>query len=64
MYQFEPVRCMGGISSKNSPSSWATMPVHPSRMCRFSESALYCVRMKTLRRPELMQLERVMSMMR
>ena len=40
------------------------MPVQPSRTCRFSDSALYWVRMKTLRRPELMQLESVISMIR
>ena len=64
MYQLAPVRCMGGISSKNSPSSCATIPVQPSRICRFRLSALYCVRMYTRRSPELMQFESVMSMMR
>ena len=51
MYQFAPVRCIGGISSKNSPSSCATMPVHPSRMCRFRLSALYCVSTYTAPQP-------------
>src|SRR5580698_7695981 len=64
MYQFALTRCIGGRISMNSPSSCATTLVQPSRMCRFSDSALYCVRMYTRRRSELMQLERVMSMMR
>src|SRR5580698_7566861 len=64
MYQFALTRCIGGRISMNSPSSCATTLVQPSRMCRFSDSALYCVRMYTRRRSELMQLERVISMMR
>src|SRR5579859_4431541 len=64
MYQFALTRCIGGRISMNSPSSCATLPLQPSRMWRFSESALYCVRMYTRRRSELMQFDRVMSMMR
>ena len=63
MYQLSLTRFMGGRISTNSPISRATM-FHPSRMCRFSDSALYCVRIYTRRKSELMQLERVMSMMR
>src|SRR5271170_1799526 len=55
---------IGGRISMNSPSSLATTGPQPSRMWRLSESALYWVRMYTWRRSELMQLERVMSMMR
>ena len=47
----------------NSPSSSETM-FHPIRMCRFSDSDLYCVAMKTRRSPELMQLLSAKSMMR
>jgi len=54
MYQLGSVRCIGGSSSKTRPVPGHNTR-HPSRMCRFSDSALYCVRMKTLRRPELMQ---------
>src|ERR1700728_2190378 len=64
MYQFALTRCIGGRISVNSPNFCATTLVQPSRICRFSDSALYCVRMYTRRRSELMQLERVISMMR
>ncbi len=47
----------------NSPSSSATT-LQPMRMCRLSESDLYCRAMKTLRSPELMQLLSVKSMIR
>ena len=47
----------------NSPSSSATT-LQPMRMCRLSDSDLYCSAMKILRRPELMQLLSVKSMMR
>ena len=63
-YQLLLTRCMGGRISMNSPSSLATTGPQPSRMWRLRESALYCVMMYTLRRFELMQLDRVMSMMR
>ena len=49
--------------STNSPSSSATT-LHPMRMWRLSESDLYCSAMKIRRRPELMQLLSVKSMMR
>ena len=39
----------------NSPSSSETM-FQPMRICRLSESDLYCVAMKMRRKPELMQL--------
>src|SRR5947209_17543967 len=63
-YQLSLTRFIGGSISMNSPSSRATTEPQPSRIWRFSESALYCVRMYTLRRSELMQLESVTSMMR
>src|SRR5438128_12598342 len=47
----------------NSPSSSETM-LQPMRMCRLSESDLYCVAMKIRRNPELMQLLNEKSMMR
>ena len=47
----------------NSPSSSDTT-VQPWRMCRLSDSDLYCVAMKMWRSPELMQLLRMKSMMR
>ena len=47
----------------NSPSSSDTTP-QPCRMCRLSESDLYCVAMKIRRSPELMQLLSGKSMMR
>ena len=47
----------------NSPSSSETT-FQPMRMWRFSESDLYCVAMKMRRRPELMQLLSVKSMIR
>ena len=47
----------------NSPSSSATM-FQPMRMCRLSESDLYCIAMKIRRSPELRQLLSVKSMMR
>src|SRR5260221_2595462 len=37
---------------------------HPMRMCRLSDNDLYCVAMKILRRPELMELLSAKSMMR
>ena len=45
MYQFSLTRFIGGRISMNSPSSRANDVLQPSRMCRFSESALYWVRM-------------------
>ena len=47
----------------NSPSSSDTT-FQPIRMWRLSESDLYCVAMKMRRRPELMQLLSVKSMIR
>ena len=47
----------------NSPSSSDTT-FQPIRMCRLSDSDLYCVAMKIRRSPELMQLLSVKSMMR
>ncbi len=47
----------------NSPSSSATT-LHPMRRCRLSDSDLYWSAMKIRRRPELMQLLSVKSMMR
>jgi len=47
----------------NSPSSSDTM-LHPIRMCRLSDSDLYCVAMKIRRTPELMQLLSAKSMIR
>ena len=47
----------------NSSSSSETM-FQPMRMCRFSDSDLYCVAMNTRRRPELTQFERTKSMIR
>src|SRR5581483_7056407 len=47
----------------NSPSSSETM-LQPIRMCRLSDSDLYCVAMKIRRRPELRQLLRAKSMIR
>src|SRR6516164_7739407 len=47
----------------NSPSSAFTTP-QPLRMWRFSDSDLYCVAMKILRSPELMQLDSVKSTIR
>ena len=64
MYQLSLTRFMGGRISINSPSSRPTTLPQPSRIWRFSDSALYCVRMYTRRRSELMQLDSVMSMMR
>ena len=58
MYQFSLTRFMGGRISMNSPSSRPTTLPQPSRMWRFSDSALYCVRMYTRRRSELMQLDK------
>ena len=43
-YQCSPTRFCGGRISMNSPSSSDTT-LHPMRMCRFSESDLYCVAM-------------------
>ena len=40
------------------------MPVQPSRMCRFSDSALYWVSTYTRRNPELTQFDSVMSIIR
>ena len=37
---------------------------HPMRMCRLSDSDLYCVAMKMRRSPELMQLLSAKSMIR
>src|SRR5580765_5506381 len=62
-YQCSLTRFCGGRISTNSPSSSDTMP-HPMRMWRLSDSDLYCVAMKTRRKPELMQLLRTKSMMR
>ena len=64
MYQFALTRCIGGIISKNSPSSCATIPSSLRGYAGSGDSALYCVRMYTRRRPELMQFDSVMSMMR
>ena len=47
----------------NSPSSSDTT-FHPIRMWRLSDRDLYCVAMKIRRRPELMQLLSVKSMIR
>ncbi len=47
----------------NSPSSSATT-LQPMRRWRLSDSDLYCSAMKMCRRPELMQLLSVKSMMR
>ena len=62
-YQCSPTRFWGGRISMNSPSSSDTT-FHPMRMCRLRDSDLYCVAMKIRRRPELMQLLSVKSMIR
>ena len=62
-YQCSLTRFCGGRISMNSPSSSETM-FQPIRMCRLSESDLYCVAMKMRRSPELMQLLSAKSMMR
>ena len=62
-YQSSCTRFMGGSTSMYSPSSAEKM-FQPSRMCRIRSSDLYCVRMKIRRTSELMQLERVKSMIR
>ena len=54
---------MGGSTSMYSPSSAEKM-FQPSRMWRISSSDLYCVRIKIRRTLELMQLDRVKSMIR
>ena len=53
----------GGRSSMNSPSSAEKM-CHPSRICLFNSSDLYCVRIKILRTSEFTQLDSVKSMIR
>ena len=44
-YQLSLTRFMGGSTSMNSPSSRPTTLPQPSRIWRFNDSALYCVRM-------------------
>ena len=56
-------RFMGGMISMYSPSSAERM-FQPSRTCRIRSKDLYCVRIRIRRTSELMQLERVKSMIR
>src|SRR5258708_36764813 len=63
-YQLSLTRFMGGRISMNSPSSRATTELQPSRMWRFSESALYWVRVWGFRRAGLMRLGGGVSVMR